>query len=515
MKELIHIGGGCLLAAFLASWVASLLLLRGWFRKGEIRRQGTGVDSGISLPVVRFGGLPIFLGVAAGFVVCHHFAVSAGISGPLLSEWVFIIAGAAFLIGFADDLLKLPGSIRLALHIALAICAYNSGMRIDTMSHPVSGDTFELGEFGLILTILWFVALPNLIGLLDSMDGIAGGIGLFLCLTLLVIGVLTGNVLLAALSLVLVGTLSAFLLFNLPPARICLGRGGAFVLGNLIASLSLVTSNKGSVVGPMLVVLVILGLPILESFVTLIRRSLSGLPISGGDQRTLLHKLNSSGISKKGLLLTIYSIFAVFSTLGIAVFILQGDAFPIVGMAFTVFALIGGRLAGIPLSISDARERLREVLGSRSNIRYAHRLVRVLQQDLLRVDSERIFWERFTASLARLNAHPAAVSGRSGSRCSADSCPVTFEISDVDVVHLCLPLRSDREQWERVLHCFIPVIFEAKTRWGKLPERCGFSLRSSSLGESGEKEYFTENDPVVRVTGGAEILEIQKLRKES
>lgn len=481
MKELVEIAAGSLLGAFLVTWASSFFLLRGWTWK---RGFGISVSDGLNRrqPELRVGGLAVFAGLSVCFVWCDLFSSRIGMENPLMSEWVFILAGAIFLLGFADDLFRLPGAIRLGVQIGIGVCAYNCGMRIETMSNPVTNGSFELGEFGLVLTVLWFVALPNLVALIDSMDGVAGGVGLFLCLTLSVLGLLTGNIALAALSLGLAGGLLAFLFFNLPPARMYLGKGGAFVIGYHIAALSLITSNKGSIVGPMLVVLVVLGFPILDTVISVFRRGLSGLPLLHVDGRNLHHRLLNLGFSKQAVLVSIYLILSVFSTLGIVVFVTQGNAFPVVGMVLSVFALIGFRFAGMPRTFSGMKEQLRDILASRSNIRYAHTLARVLEHDVARVDSEELFWERFAATLARLRLFPATTMGSETEvQCSADSCLLVFQVSQDEVINLCVPrLRSGREEWDRVFHCFLPVISGAKAKWGRFPETMGFARRGDA-----------------------------------
>ncbi len=87
------------------------------------------------------------------------------------------------------------------------------------------------------------------------------------------------------------GALLGFLVFNFPPARIYLGDGGAYLIGFCIAALSLASSNKGSIAAVMLVTMVGLGVPILDTTFALVRRGLRGFPLFHADDEHIHHRL--------------------------------------------------------------------------------------------------------------------------------------------------------------------------------------------------------------------------------
>ena len=105
-----------------------------------------------------------------------------------------------------------------------------------------------------------------MINLIDGMDGLATGFGLFICLTLAFVGHFGGMPDVVMISTVMAGALAGFLLYNFPPARIFLGDGGAYLIGFFIATVSLNCSRKGYVVSSLLVMIVAMGLPILDTF---------------------------------------------------------------------------------------------------------------------------------------------------------------------------------------------------------------------------------------------------------
>ncbi|MCE2694736.1 MAG: undecaprenyl/decaprenyl-phosphate alpha-N-acetylglucosaminyl 1-phosphate transferase [Verrucomicrobiaceae bacterium] len=273
--------GGALLVAALGTW---------WILKNSGQVGLDAPDHRRKLhekAVPRLGGGPIFLAVG---LAC----LAAGYLGGLgWSRWlpVAICNALMFSVGFVDDLKPQGAKVKLIGQIGTALILYALGVSIDTLSNPFGEGSISLGWWGLPITLMWLVSIPNIINLIDGMDGLAGGFGLFLCLTLAFIGYygLQPDVLVVALAMA--GALAGFLIFNLPPAKIFLGDGGAYLIGFFIASVSLFTSNKGSVIGALLVIIMALGVPILDTLFAIIRRAVRGVPIFNADAEHIHHRL--------------------------------------------------------------------------------------------------------------------------------------------------------------------------------------------------------------------------------
>ncbi|MEM7602480.1 MAG: MraY family glycosyltransferase, partial [Verrucomicrobiota bacterium] len=388
-----------------------------------------------------------------------------------------------------DDLFGVSASLRLGVQIAVGVAAYSAGMRIENISNPMGDGMFELGGFSLVFTVFWFVALPNLINLVDGMDGLAGGIGLFLSLTLSTIGYLTGNYPLVMMGLAMAGGLVAFLVFNLPPAKVYMGDGGAYLLGYFIASTSLITSNKGSIFGALLVVVIALGFPILDTMLAILRRGLSGLPLMHADARHLHHRLMTLGFSKRTVLMLLYGIFASLCLLGLSVFISAGYTFPIVGMIITVGVFFALRKLGLPHTVREAKQHLRELIAIRKDVRYAYSIAQVLGHDLERVSSSDEYWEEVMAGLAKFGINPAVDCDGLQMKCSDSQKIVLFDLPGDYLWRLCCrsPV-GGRRSLDRILRCFVQALMDGCDRWGGYPAYLGILHKREIASESSSIE---------------------------
>ncbi len=469
--------------AFCITLAAIFLLRRHWTWQRGLD-VGDGVRKLQRQPILRVGGIALYFSFVLAFLVANE----PGTGKLSLLGWPFFLLGTTmFLLGFADDLFRLPALLRLGVQIAVGSAAYACGLRIDVLSHPLGDGTLDTGGLGLVLTVIWFVSIPNLINLVDGMDGLAGGIALFLSLTLATLGAVSGNAELLSLNIVLSGGIVAFLAFNLPPARIYMGDGGAYLLGFCIAGASLISSNKGSVFGSLLVVMIVLGFPILDTALAMARRGLSGLPLMRADALHLHHRLQTLGFSKRSILFVLYGIFAGLSLLGLSVFLSAGYTLPIVGMVVTIGVIQGFRFLGLPHNLRDARSTFRDLIQARKDVRFAYAMALVLEHDLDRVPTEADFWESFHRFLTKLDLKPcpAAVSpsGEQGRKVVV----MRLDGETLWVFHCPRPEGTSR-RWERIARCFLPVIMGARARWKQpLPPSLGF-LETSNEEERGKIE---------------------------
>lgn len=458
-------------AALLIGLATVALLRRIWvWDRG--RDFGDGVRKLQTEPVLRVGGIALFVVFLFSCLVATSGAHPDKVS---LLGWPFFLLGTTmFLLGFCDDLFGLPALVRLFVQIAVGVAAYLCEMRIDLISHPLGGGSLETGGFGLVLTVIWFVAIPNLINLVDGMDGLAGGIALFLSLTLATLGAFSGHTELLLLHVALVGGIVSFLVFNLPPAKIYMGDGGAYLLGFVIAGSSLLTSNKGSIFGALLVVVIALGFPILDTALAMLRRALSGLPVMRPDALHLHHRLLTLGFSKRNILFILYGVFAGLSLLGLSVFLSAGYTLPIVGMVATIAVIQTMRFVGLPHNLSEMKRVLRDIVTARKDVRYAYAMSLVLEHDLERVETAGAFWENFRIFLGRLGITPK--SDDPSETTTAERKVVILRIDEHTLWGLVCPRpEGSSRRWERVARCFLSAIMGARARWGReLPASLGF-----------------------------------------
>ncbi len=457
----------------LAIGIVAILLLRKFWKWNRGKDAGDGVRKLQSEPILRVGGIALYLVFSCSFLFSTN-PESNG-SASLLGLPFFILGTMMFLLGFADDLFGLPASLRLLAQVGIGVAAYLSDMRIDNLTHPFEGGSIEMGGFGLILTIVWFVAIPNLINLVDGMDGLAGGITLFLCLTLATLGGVAGNPELVVFNIAIVGGLVAFLCFNLPPAKIYMGDGGAYLLGFIIAGASLLTSNKGSIFGSLLVVVIALGFPILDTVLAMLRRGLSGLPMMRADSLHLHHRLLTLGFSKRNILFVLYGIFAGLSLLALSVFLSAGYTLPVVGMVVVIGLIQGLRFLGLPHNFTEARKVVNDVIAARKDVRYAYSMSQVLEHDLERFATADEYWRAFSEFVGRLKIGPAVPAetppGEAGEQCQM---VIKLDENTLWAFNCPRPDGSNR-RWERIARCFYSAIMGGRERWGgPLPASLGF-----------------------------------------
>ena len=460
------------------STLFSILLIRRFWISSLGRDEADGIRKIQTYPVLRIGGLAL----AGTFAACL-FATS------LLPQFdtnstlalAFILLGfALFLIGFIDDLFGLPALLKFAGQLAVGTGAYLAGMRIDMIANPFGDGSIELGIFGFVITLIWFVSIPNLINIIDGMDGLAGGLGLFLSLTLGALGILSGDPFLATMGLGYASGLSAFLIFNFPPAKIYMGDGGAYLTGYFIAATSLVTSNTGSVTGPLLVVLLGLGFPILDATLTIMRRSLTGMPILKADARHLHHHLMTLGFSKRTIVLFLYGLFASLALAGITIFLTKGYALPIVIALLVTGIYIGLKSIGFPHSLSEAKLLFEDMLTARKEVRYAYALAQVLQHDFDRIPDADTYWNQLLESLGKLGIQASTPQNGEPANDSSTHCSIQFPINKTQIWHLKCPAEKLKpNQWARVIRCFHLPMLKGLDKWGEPPHQLGLQTSYS------------------------------------
>lgn len=350
--------------------------------------------------VSRLGGLPIFLTLAAG-VAYAPFGLQMGTA--MYQEWwpILLCLALIFAIGFADDLKPLGARAKLLGQIIAACLLYLTGFSIDVLSHPMTGEQMTLGWLAFPATLFWLIAIPNVINLIDGMDGLAGGFGLFLCLTLGVIGHFSGMPDVVLMSAVMAGALCGFLFFNFPPAKIFLGDGGAYLIGFFIAALSLMSSHKGTIISALLVMVLALGVPILDTLFAIVRRGMRGLPIFSADAEHIHHRLIQLGYSKSQALLVLYTACALLSLIGITILLSRGLTVVVAGAALVILGLFAARYLGYVRSWRAIRKQVREAFMHRRTLEYVRAYGRVLELEALKMPTQEDFCRLLQATLQR------------------------------------------------------------------------------------------------------------------
>jgi UDP-GlcNAc:undecaprenyl-phosphate GlcNAc-1-phosphate transferase len=326
--------------------------------------------------------------MAGGMVaVVLVFIVFFGSDFVMTSDrWLIVVASLAmFALGLWDDLYSMGAKRKLALQLLIASATYFLGISISDFRVPFVNHVIELGIWSWPVTVLWLVALTNLINLIDGVDGLAGGICLMLLVLLLYVSNVTGSV--PIITAGMIGAIVGFLRFNFPPARIYMGDGGAYFLGFLIGSTTIVTAQKGTIFAGLVAPLFVLALPIIDTSLAIMRRGLRGLPLFRPDRKHIHHRLLAMGHSRRKVVLGLYAFTAFFLLLGFVTFCFHGQYFPlIVGVGVLTVLLVAGRL-----NFSREWFSIGRVVGnslmSRQDVQYAMCLSKWLAMEGTRAES--------------------------------------------------------------------------------------------------------------------------------
>ncbi|MGB9866292.1 MAG: MraY family glycosyltransferase [Bacillota bacterium] len=280
------------------------------------------------VPVPTMGGLAIFAGFAAS---CALFVKGKEIQLAPVLAGCFL----ALILGAVDDLRGLSPRAKLAGQIAIGTIAWLMGISIDFITRP-GGGLILLGWLSYPVTVLWIVAIMNVINLIDGLDGLAAGITAIACFALMVIDIMAGQAHAVIMTASLAGCTLGFLPYNFNPARIFMGDAGSMFLGFALAAISVEGTLKSATATALAVPIMVLGVPILDTGFAVVRRIVSGRPISEADKCHIHHQLLQKGFSQRGAVLTLYAVSLVLSVGAVIVF----------RSSFLKGALLAGCLSG-------------------------------------------------------------------------------------------------------------------------------------------------------------------------
>jgi UDP-GlcNAc:undecaprenyl-phosphate GlcNAc-1-phosphate transferase len=266
------------------------------------------------VPVPLIGGLAIYLA----------FTISVILFTELNQRIMGLLIGGTFIMlsGLADDIRPLGPKTKLLLQVIGAVILICFGISIRYVTNPFDRVTgmADIGIFSIPATIFWIVGVTNAFNLIDGLDGLAAGIASISCITLFIVSVLNGRMGTAALTAALAGSAIGFLPYNFNPAKIFMGDTGAQFLGFILAAISIEGAIKSAAAIAITVPILALGLPIYDTLISIIRRSLNKKPVMQGDRGHLHHKLLDMGLSQRQAVVVMYiisgllGISAIFAT---------------------------------------------------------------------------------------------------------------------------------------------------------------------------------------------------------
>ncbi len=299
-------------------------------------------------PTPLLGGVAIFAGSTA---VILWF-------GPHDLRLVGLVGGGTllFVTGLIDDFRRLRPHTKLIAQIVAACLLVFGGVQIGSP---------WLAAVAIPLTILWVVGITNAFNLLDNMDGLSAGTACIAAAFLCAFTVAVGSLDVAVLCLALGGAALGFLIYNFNPARIFMGDSGSMYLGYTLAGITLMGTHEmaSDVFFVLLVPAAMMGLPIFDTTLVTIMRTLEGRPLSQGGRDHLSHRLVAVGLSERQSVLVLYVLAASFGSLGLVARTMGvWLSLLLAGVYFVIAILFGAFLAQVriynPVQFAQESDRL-------------------------------------------------------------------------------------------------------------------------------------------------------------
>jgi UDP-GlcNAc:undecaprenyl-phosphate GlcNAc-1-phosphate transferase len=301
-----------------------------------------------------FGGIGLFAGLSAGIAA----ALAAGAVPHAHRELLGVLAGAALLFaaGLIDDVYALPAVVKLAVQFGAAAIALASGFSVEIVGNDV---------LAVAIGLVWLVGMTNAFNLLDNMDGLAGTLAA-IAATLFAIDSVTihHDRLLLVLALGLALACLGFLPFNFrpgKPAAVFMGDSGSQVLGFTLGALGLASSWKvaETTVATLVLPLIVLAVPILDTALVAVTRLMEGRPVHQGGKDHSSHRLARGGLSERSTVVLLAAIAAGLGATSLAWSVLDEPWITLAAVLVTFVLLV--QFAGFLIDL-ERDERVEDVV---------------------------------------------------------------------------------------------------------------------------------------------------------
>ncbi|MCG6956730.1 MAG: undecaprenyl/decaprenyl-phosphate alpha-N-acetylglucosaminyl 1-phosphate transferase [Gemmatimonadetes bacterium] len=346
MPELIVAAG----LAFALSLVLTHRV-RAWADRAGILDFPDGTRHGPRQPVPRAGGIAIFLTLVT--VLSLAFVVSLDavqVPADQLDRLAALTLGATaiFALGLWDDVRSLRPRTKFLVQVIVALAMFWGGIRFQSVGFLGEGRLEFPLWVAIPVTVVWIVGITNAFNLIDGADGVAAGAALFALVTMTVVSVVMGNQLSALVCLVLAGATLGFLVYNFPPASIFLGDSGSLLLGFILATLGVITTQKAPTAVAVAAPVVVFGLPILDTTLAILRRFLRRQHPFRGDRHHIHHRLRDLGHSPRTVALLLYAVSGAFSLVALLMMSTSGAAVAAILAITGAIVLLGVQRLRLP-----------------------------------------------------------------------------------------------------------------------------------------------------------------------
>jgi UDP-GlcNAc:undecaprenyl-phosphate GlcNAc-1-phosphate transferase len=282
-------------------------------------------------PRPRLGGVGIFIGFFTSFYVLffvvyllkdsrYYILKESYIDFTLFQIMLYVCSIIFFfLLGLYDDFKGLKAFQKLGIELIIASILFYIGFKIELLTLPFMIDSINVGIFAYPLTVLWIIGITNAINLIDGLDGLAGGVIAIVSVTIIIICVLNKYIFPAIIISALLGGIIGFLPYNFYPSKILMGDSGSLFAGTILATLSLKTAHKAPLGIALMIPIIFLAIPVMDTALSFFRRLFKGKNPFRGDDDHIHHRLMRKGFSEKKSVSILLVLTAVFSVLSILV----------------------------------------------------------------------------------------------------------------------------------------------------------------------------------------------------
>ena len=336
----------CFLLGALISLLLTPLVIRLAFYWGVVEKPDYRKVHSKLMPLL--GGVAVFAGMWLPMFLLLFW--NNKITIALAEHWhtitcIFLGASVMLTLGIIDDKYGISPIKKLLVETVAAVSLVAAGIGFSHITVPFYGKLF-LGSFGPPLTILWIVGITNAINLIDGIDGLATGVTFFIASVTAVIAIINANFLMALMMCSLAGAAVGFLRYNFSPARVFLGDTGSLFIGMTLATTAISSNFKGHVAASMLVPVLLLGLPIIDTFLAMVRRTMYGKSMFSPDRNHIHHRLVAMGFSQRKAVLLLYGFCLLFCSVALLT-VLQNKVVMGLGIVgLTVVAGFGAKCLG-------------------------------------------------------------------------------------------------------------------------------------------------------------------------
>lgn len=305
-------------------------------------------------PIPRIGGLAIYLAFTAS-LLCLWFWGDFGAEARTELKGLLLCGTLIVLLGLWDDYRNLPAKGKLLGQIACAtLLVLGFDVRIDFITDPF-GDYLYLEALAVPATIFWIVGITNTVNLIDGLDGLAAGVATIASTTIFLVAMREDSMFVAVLTIALAGAALGFLFYNFNPARIFMGDTGSMFLGFILSGVSVIGAVKSTATIALIVPILALGLPILDTTFAIVRRYRGGVPIFKPDRGHLHHRLLDLGFTQRQAVLLMYVISALLGLSAVAMTEASGLSAMLILAGVIVAILLGAKKIGI-FHLKDAEK---------------------------------------------------------------------------------------------------------------------------------------------------------------